>query len=353
MPSGAAASARSGDSASPSGRSRPPGPPPRATRPRGQAWATFGRNHALDTRAGDFLPVTDLGCRALDAFCVLALGTRRVVPVGATRHPTDAWVAQRLREATPFGQRPRNLLRDHDRQYGSAFAAVPAARGITILRTPHRAPQAKATGERCLAYFNEARPHQGLGQATPAPSAAETESRSGPLRAVPVLGGLHHTYHRAASGGADAFSAITAVVDGQTVSIAQAKSSAIMLVDRQGRALATPSPLGADGPSFSVTRAAATITPVGPSPVGGPLVTPAAVARHALDAGSADDTGTYRHPGAVPQSAYPAALTPGQVTLMGKTSGWVALPVLAQARLAPRQIAISSAPATVDARSSG
>lgn len=171
--------------------------------------------------------------------------------------------------------------------------------------------------------------------------------------AVPVLGGLHHTYHRAASGDADAFSAITAVVDGQTVSIAQAKSSAITLVDRQGRALATPSPLGADRASFSVTRAAATIIPPGPSPVGGPLVTPAAVARHALDAGSADDTGTYRHPGTVPRSAYSAALTPGQVTLMGKTSGWVALPVLAQARLAPRQIAISSAPATVDARPSG
>jgi len=82
-------------------------PSPRAPRPHGQAWATFLRNHAGALWACDCLPVTDLRFRPLFACFVIALATRRVVHVGAPRHPTDAWVAQQLREATPCDQRPR------------------------------------------------------------------------------------------------------------------------------------------------------------------------------------------------------------------------------------------------------
>ena len=193
--------------------------------PRGQAWATFLRSHAAETWACDFLPVTDLLFRPLFAFFVIELATRRVVHVGTTRHPTDAWVAQQLREATPFGQHPRYLVRDNDGKFGATFARVAAASGITILRTPVRAPRANTAcerflgsvrrecldhllvlGERHLArvrreyvvYFNRARPHQGLGQALPEPPSGDTKRGEGPVRAVPVLGGLHHAYQRAA-----------------------------------------------------------------------------------------------------------------------------------------------------------
>ena len=196
-----------------------------APRPQGQAWATFLRNHAGEIWACDFLPVTDLAFRPLFAFFIVALATRRVVHVGVTRHPTDAWVAQQLREATPFDQRPRYLVRDNDGKFGAAFARVAAASSIEIVRTPYRAPRANAACERflgsvrreCLdhllvlgerhlcrvlreyiAYFNRARPHQGLEQACPETLPAETRHREGPIRAVPVLGGLHHTYERAA-----------------------------------------------------------------------------------------------------------------------------------------------------------
>ena len=200
-------------------------PRPRVPRPRGQTWATFLRTHAAGIWACDFLPVTDLLFRPLFAFFVVELATRRVVHVGVTRHPTDAWVTQQLREATPFDQRPRFLIRDNDGKFGPTFALVAEASGITILRTPHRAPRANAVCERflgsvrreCLdhllvlgerhlacvlreyvAYFNRARPHQGLGQAFPEPPIQETRRREGPICAVPVLGGLHHTYQRAA-----------------------------------------------------------------------------------------------------------------------------------------------------------
>ncbi len=121
--------------------------PPRGSR---QTWTTFLRNHAHDVWACDFLPVTDLLFRPLYAFFVIALGSRRVVHVGITRHPTDAWVAQQLREATPYGQRPKYLIRDNDGKYGPAFARVAAATGIEELRTAYRAPRQNATCERFL-----------------------------------------------------------------------------------------------------------------------------------------------------------------------------------------------------------
>jgi len=60
------------------------------------------------------LPVTDLLFRPLDVCCVIELASRRIVHVGVTRHPTDAWAAQQLREATPFDQRPTYLIRNND-----------------------------------------------------------------------------------------------------------------------------------------------------------------------------------------------------------------------------------------------
>ncbi len=198
--------------------------PPRRS---GQLWATFLRNHADDVWACDFLPVTDLLFRPLYAFFVVALGTRRVVHVGVTRHPTDAWVAQQLREATPFGQRPRYLIRDNDSKYGPTFSHIAASSGITELRMAYRAPRQNATCERFLGsvrrecldhllvlgetqlrhvlreyvrYFNDDRPHQGLAQQVPVASreGPTFAATGGGVRAIPILGGLHHAYARAA-----------------------------------------------------------------------------------------------------------------------------------------------------------
>src|SRR3954454_9945427 len=119
----------------------------RPSRPRGQTWATFLRTHAGEIWACDFLPVNDVFFRPLHAFFIIALGSRRVVHAGVRRHPTDAWVAQQLREATPFDERPRFLIRDNDAKYGPRFDHLPAATGIRVLRTPIRAPRANATCE--------------------------------------------------------------------------------------------------------------------------------------------------------------------------------------------------------------
>jgi transposase InsO family protein len=70
--------------------------------------------------------------------------------VGMTRSPTDAWTAQQLREATPYGHTPKYLIRDNDSKFGPCFARVAATSGIEILKTPCHAPRANAICERFL-----------------------------------------------------------------------------------------------------------------------------------------------------------------------------------------------------------
>ena len=65
----------------------------RPARGSGQTWPAVLRNHGHDLWACDVLPVTGLLVPLLYAFFVLALGSRRLVHVGVTRHPNDAWVA--------------------------------------------------------------------------------------------------------------------------------------------------------------------------------------------------------------------------------------------------------------------
>src|SRR5215467_7842114 len=169
----------------------------RPRQPRGQRWATFLRNHAADICACDFIQVTDLFFRPLLAFFIVELQSRKVIHVGVTRSPTDPWVAQQLREATPYGQAPKYLIRDNDSKFGSCFTRVATTSGIKLLKTPVHAPRANAICERflrsvrqeCLdhllilqerqlqrvlnayvSYFNQARPHQGIHQQIPEPN---------------------------------------------------------------------------------------------------------------------------------------------------------------------------------------
>jgi putative transposase len=93
---------------------------------------------------------------------------------------------------------------------------------IDVLKTPYQAPKANAICERflgsvrreCLdfflilnerhlyktmkqyqAYFNHARPHQGISQRIACPS-EQPQQDKGTIMAHPVPGGLHHDYRR-------------------------------------------------------------------------------------------------------------------------------------------------------------
>ena len=127
---------------------------------------------------------------------------------------------------TLAGREPgiRFLIRDNDKKFTESFDAVFRAEGMHVIPTPYRAPNANAFAERwirsareeCLdklliinrahlrrvmreymAFFNTARPHQGLEQQIPIPKTPyET---TGPVRCRAVLGGIIHDYYRDAA----------------------------------------------------------------------------------------------------------------------------------------------------------
>jgi transposase InsO family protein len=144
------------------------------------------------------------------------------VHVNVTANPTAAWVWQQVIQATPWGQKPRHLLRDRDAVYGRDFRQRAERIGIDAIASPIRAPKANAIAERVIGtlrrecldhiivlneqhlrsvladfvrYYNHDRPHQTLGLQTPEPRPRLTVGR---IRSRPVLNGLQHVYERAA-----------------------------------------------------------------------------------------------------------------------------------------------------------
>lgn len=191
----------------------------------GQNWATFLKNHAGYMWACDFTTVHTLFFRPIYILVFMELKTRKIVHTAVTLNPTDEWTAQQLKEATPWDNRPKYLIRDNDSKFGKRFSAVAEATHITELKTPFQAPKANAICERFMgslkrealdfcfilhpyqlqrivneyvAYYNQSRPHQGIEQHIPAqfnkPRTQLAKKPKGKVVATPVLNGLHHTY---------------------------------------------------------------------------------------------------------------------------------------------------------------
>lgn len=201
----------------------------RGLAPDGQRWSTFLRNQAQAIWCCDLLEVRDLFFRCHYVFVVMHLESRRMLCASSTRAPTADWLAQQLRQLTPFGTGPSFVIRDNDQKFGDVFDSVAQGVGARVIRTPLMSPKANAHVERMIGsvrlecldhvlvhnelhlqraldeyrrYFNEARPHQGIGQRRP--NAFPRDARAAtpaPVQSIvvrPILDGLHNDYRVAA-----------------------------------------------------------------------------------------------------------------------------------------------------------
>ena len=200
--------------------------------PRGdRRWSTFLKNHAKAILACDFFIAVTATFRMLYVFIVIEHGTRRLVHVNVTRHPTADWALQQLREAIGDDDGHKYLIHDRDHIFAKHLDDSIRALGLDVLRTPIRSPKANSVCERLIGtirrecvdwiipmseahlramlqewvkHYNGGRPHKSLGPGVPDPPkqtsvVTKSESRhrlaaGAVMRAKSVLGGLHHEY---------------------------------------------------------------------------------------------------------------------------------------------------------------
>jgi putative transposase len=110
--------------------------------PRGdQRWSTFVTNHAKAIVACDFLTVVTATFKCLYVLVVIELGTRKLLHIHVTGHPTAAWTQQQLREAIPSDHGYRFLIHDRDCIFSSQLDQSIIHMGLRVLRTPYRSPK--------------------------------------------------------------------------------------------------------------------------------------------------------------------------------------------------------------------
>jgi putative transposase len=109
------------------------------------SWRVFLRAHAATVLAADFFHVDcAVTLSRLYVAFVIELKTRRVHLLGITRYPTSQWATQLARnlaaELEEAGCRFTYLIRDRDTKFTTAFDAVFASIGITVLPIAPQAP---------------------------------------------------------------------------------------------------------------------------------------------------------------------------------------------------------------------
>ncbi|PWJ07777.1 integrase [Streptomyces sp. NWU49] len=199
-----------------------------------QTWAAFLRGQAHAILACDFFTATPLSGATVYVFAVIEHAGRRIRILGATAHPTAAWVTQAARnlvmDLQDVGATVTRLIRDRDSKYTRAFDAVFEAEGFEIVTTGIRVPRMNSIMERWVqtcrhelldrtliwnlshllhalgefeSFYNEHRPHRALHSAAPLRPAPEpitdpTRLDHLDIRRRDRLDGILHEYQHAA-----------------------------------------------------------------------------------------------------------------------------------------------------------
>lgn len=167
-------------------------------------------------------------------FAVIEHISRRIRIVGATPHPTTAWVAQAAKnlimDLEDTGCRARYMIRDRDGKFPELFNAILTDAGIDIVLSGIRIPRMNCIMERWVQtcrrelldrtliwnqrhllhalhefeqFYNGHRPHQGIANARPLyalpPQIADPATMARlDVRRRDRLGGILHEYEHAA-----------------------------------------------------------------------------------------------------------------------------------------------------------
>ncbi|MEV0136838.1 integrase core domain-containing protein, partial [Dactylosporangium sp. NPDC050688] len=197
-------------------------------------WADFLRSQADALLACDFLETVTLTGTRMYVLAAIEHATRRIHILGATPHPSTAWVAQAAKnlamDLEDTGSKARYLIRDRDGKFPELFDAVLTDAGTKVVLSGIQTPRMNSIMERWVRtcrhelldrtliwnqrhllhalrefehFYNEHRPHQGLANARPlrplpTPIADPDQIARLRVRRHDRLGGILHEYEHAA-----------------------------------------------------------------------------------------------------------------------------------------------------------
>jgi putative transposase len=126
-------------------------PKPLASQPRDdQRCSTFLKNQAKAILACDLFVAVTATFRLFYVFVVIEHGSRRLVSVGVTVHPSADWTLQQLREVVGFHDTHRYLIHDRDSIFAKHLDDSIKALGLSVLKSPPRSLKANAICERVI-----------------------------------------------------------------------------------------------------------------------------------------------------------------------------------------------------------
>jgi putative transposase len=197
-------------------------------------WAAFLRSQAEAILAADFFEVITLTGARLYVLAVIEHASRRVRVLGATAHPTNAWVAQSARnlamDLADAGRTARYVIRDRDGKFPALFDAILADAGVKTVLSGVRMPRMNSIMERWIQscrhelldrtliwnqahllhalhayerHHNAHRPHRGISNARPTRPLPEPITDPDTITRLDIrrrdrLGGALHEYEHAA-----------------------------------------------------------------------------------------------------------------------------------------------------------
>jgi transposase InsO family protein len=197
-------------------------------------WTQFLRSQAEVLLAADFIETITLTGTRMYILAVIEHASRRIRILGATAHPSAAWVTQAARNLVMDLEdahcRVKYLIRDRDGKYPALFDTILADAGITVVLSGVQIPRMNSIMERWVRscrhelldrtliwnqrhlyyalrqyerFYNLHRPHQGIANARPLAALPEPITDPDRLTHLNVhrrdrLGGILHEYEHAA-----------------------------------------------------------------------------------------------------------------------------------------------------------